>query len=111
MNIAALDLHPTASGSDQLKLAMQRLAGGVVVVTAGVGQGRVGFTATSAVSLSVDPPTMLVCVNRASSTLPVIRALGHCCISILGQTMWPSPSASPAPAGCAAKTGSAASTG
>ncbi len=84
MNIAALDLHPKLSRSDQLKTAMQRLAGGVVIVTAGVGETRAGFTATSAVSLSVDPPTMLVCANRASSTLPAIRAMGHFCVNILG---------------------------
>ncbi len=84
MNIAALDLHPTLSRSDQLKAAMQRLAGGVVIVTAGTGENRAGFTATSAVSLSVDPPTMLVCANRASSTLPAIRRMGHFCVNILG---------------------------
>ncbi len=84
MNIAALDLRPTLSKRDLLKAAMQRLAGGVVVVTAGTGQDRAGFTATSATSLSIDPPTMLVCVNRDSSTLPVIRRMGHFCINVLG---------------------------
>ncbi len=27
---------------------------------------------------------MLVCANRASSTLPAIRAMGHFCVNILG---------------------------
>ncbi|HMO28524.1 MAG TPA: flavin reductase, partial [Enterovirga sp.] len=36
-----------------LKQAMRRLVGGVVVVTAGSGEERVGLTATSVTSLSV----------------------------------------------------------
>lgn len=67
-----------------MKQAMRHLAGGVVVVTAGTGAERVGLTATSATSFSVEPPTMLVCVNRASSTWPVIARQRHFCISILG---------------------------
>ena len=84
MDIAALDLHQTLPRRDQLKAAMQRLSGGVAVVTAGVGSARTGFTATSVTSLSVDPPTMLVCVNRASSSLPTLRRMGHFCVNILG---------------------------
>ncbi len=83
MAAAALLPPPLADGG-QLKQAMRRLLGGVVVVTAGIGEERVGFTATSAVSLSVDPPSMLVCVNRASSTWPVIARRRHFCVSILG---------------------------
>lgn len=67
-----------------LKLAMRRLVSGVVVVTAGVGDERVGLTATSATSLSIDPPTMLVCVNSTSSTWPAIAKHRHFCINILG---------------------------
>lgn len=67
-----------------LKQAMRRLVGGVVVVTAGSGEERVGLTATSVTSLSVEPPTMLVCVNRASATLPVVSKRRHFCVSILG---------------------------
>ncbi len=74
---------PVADGA-LLKQAMRRLVGGVVIVTAGSGEDRVGLTATSAVSLSVDPPTMLVCVNRASSSWPVIARRQHFCVSILG---------------------------
>lgn len=84
MNISIRDIPwPTASAT-LLKMAMRRLTGGVVVVTAGSGDERVGLTATSAVSLSVDPPTMLVCVNRASSTWPVIARRRHFCVNILG---------------------------
>jgi 3-hydroxy-9,10-secoandrosta-1,3,5(10)-triene-9,17-dione monooxygenase reductase component len=66
-----------------LKDAMRRLVGGVSVITAGVGEARTGLTVTSAHSLSVDPPTMLVCVNRSASTWPVIRREGCFCVNIL----------------------------
>ena len=66
--------------------AMRRLAGGVSVITAGVGEERTGLTVTSAISLSVDPPTMLVCVNRNASAWSVIQRERHYCVNILGSS-------------------------
>ena len=76
--------HPMSIGEPTLKDAMRQLAGGVCVIAAGVGDERTGLTATSAVSLSVTPPTMIVCVIRDASALPVIRLHGHFCINVLG---------------------------
>lgn len=76
--------EPRVADPALLKSAMRRLVGGVVVVTAGIGDERVGLTATSATSLSIEPPTMLVCLNRTSSTWPVIAKHKHFCVSILG---------------------------
>jgi flavin reductase (DIM6/NTAB) family NADH-FMN oxidoreductase RutF len=64
--------------------AMRWLVGGVSVITAGAGEARTGLTVTSAHSLSMDPPTMLVCVNRSASAWPVIRREGHYCVNLLG---------------------------
>lgn len=89
MTIAMRDIVAPAPDADLLKRAMQRLAGGVVIVTAGSGAARVGLTATSAVSLSVDPPTMLVCVNRSASSWPEIQRRRHFCVSILGDGQQP----------------------
>ena len=66
-----------------LKEAMRRLVGGVAVITAGIGNERTGLTATSAVSLSMDPPTMLICVNRSASSWPVIVKRRHFCVNII----------------------------
>ena len=66
-----------------LKEAMRHLIGGVVVITAGIGEERTGLTATSALSLSMDPPTMLITVNRASSSWPVIARRRHFCVNLL----------------------------
>ena len=66
-----------------LKEAMRRLIGGVAVITAGIGEERTGLTATSAISLAMDPPTMLITVNRASSSWPIIARRRHFCVNIL----------------------------
>jgi 3-hydroxy-9,10-secoandrosta-1,3,5(10)-triene-9,17-dione monooxygenase reductase component len=65
------------------KDAMRHLVGGVSVITAGAGDARTGLTVTSAISLSLDPPTMLVCVNRNASAWPVIQRERHYCVNIL----------------------------
>ena len=70
-------------GPDLFRSAMRSLAGGVSVISAGRGEGRSGLTATSVSSLSLDPPSLLVCIRRASATLAAItthRAFG---VSIL----------------------------
>lgn len=51
----------------QFKAAMRRLAASVAVVVARGDNGPVGMAATSVTSLTVDPPAVLVCVNRATS--------------------------------------------
>ena len=67
-----------------LKAAMRLTVGGVSVVTAGIGDERTGLTATSATSLSLAPPTMLVCVNKDASALPVIEWRRHFCVNFIG---------------------------
>jgi 3-hydroxy-9,10-secoandrosta-1,3,5(10)-triene-9,17-dione monooxygenase reductase component len=80
----ALRQTPTPASDDAtFREAMRRLASGVSVITAGVGEHKTGLTVTSAVSLSVDPPTMLVCVNRNASAWPVILREQHYCVNIL----------------------------
>jgi flavin reductase (DIM6/NTAB) family NADH-FMN oxidoreductase RutF len=69
-----------------LRDAMRHLVGGVCVVTAGVNEDRTGTTVTSATSLSLDPPTMVACVNRNASVLPIIRRYRHFCINILADS-------------------------
>jgi flavin reductase (DIM6/NTAB) family NADH-FMN oxidoreductase RutF len=65
------------------KLAMRHLAGAVAVVTTGSGDARTGFTATSVSSLAADPPSLIVCVNRDSSSWPIVQEHGGFCVNIL----------------------------
>ena len=75
-----------ASSSVSLRDAMRYSAGGVSVITAGVGGDRTGLTVTSAASLSIEPPIMIVCVNRSASAWPVIQEYRHFCVNVLRDT-------------------------
>ncbi|RUT25914.1 flavin reductase [Asaia sp. W19] len=48
--------------------AMARLASAVTIITTDGEEGRCGFTASAVCSVSDDPATLLVCVNRAATT-------------------------------------------
>jgi flavin reductase (DIM6/NTAB) family NADH-FMN oxidoreductase RutF len=89
MNIAH-SLPPAATAipgahadATSVKRALRTLAGGVTVITAGRGGDRTGATVTSATGLSMDPPTMIVNINKSSSTWPAIQRYGHFCVNIL----------------------------
>jgi flavin reductase (DIM6/NTAB) family NADH-FMN oxidoreductase RutF len=69
--------------SGDFRGAMRHLAGGVSVITAGRGKDVTGMTVTSVASLSVDPPTLIVSVNRDSSSWPLIKRLGFFGVNIL----------------------------
>jgi 3-hydroxy-9,10-secoandrosta-1,3,5(10)-triene-9,17-dione monooxygenase reductase component len=86
--IAAMETQVDVNAQDfglSLRDVMRCLVGGVSVITAGVGDDRTGLTATSVTSLSVEPPTMLFCVNRNASAWPVIRRHRHFCVNILAE--------------------------
>jgi flavin reductase (NADH)/cob(II)yrinic acid a,c-diamide reductase len=56
------------------KQAMRQCAGAVALVTVGAEHGRrTGLTVTSACSLSDNPPSLIVCVNRNASAHARIR--------------------------------------
>jgi hypothetical protein len=54
--------------SGEFRNAMRHLAGGVSVITVGQAKDITGMTVTSVLSLSVDPPTLIVSINRESSS-------------------------------------------
>ena len=64
--------------------AMSRFASGVAVVTARQGQERFGLTASSFVSVSMDPPLVLVCVARTLQAHTIIAAERAFAVNILG---------------------------
>lgn len=70
MNALALAQGPAASEpapADAFRTAMRHLVSGVSLITHGEGRAKTGMTATSVSSLSSEPPTLLVCVNRNAS--------------------------------------------
>ena len=57
--------------AQSFKQAMRHCAGAVALVTVGREHGsRTGLTVTAVCSLSDDPPSLLVCVNRNASAHP-----------------------------------------
>lgn len=58
--------------ADEFRASMRHLAGAVTVIATGAEGHRFGLTATAVCSLSDDPATLLVCVNRSASAHDVI---------------------------------------
>ncbi|MCW2992089.1 MAG: monooxygenase, partial [Solirubrobacterales bacterium] len=56
---------------------------GVTVITAYAADGPTGMAANSVTSVSLDPPLVLFCPAKASTTWPAIRESGRFCINIM----------------------------
>jgi flavin reductase (DIM6/NTAB) family NADH-FMN oxidoreductase RutF len=69
--------------SGDFRGAMRRLAGGVSVITAGRGADISGMTVTSVSSLSVDPPALIVSINREASSWPLLKRYGFFGVNML----------------------------
>ena len=63
--------------------AMRGITSTVTVVSAKNGENKQAMTATSVASLSLDPPSMLVCINREASIHEVMKEGLGFCINIL----------------------------
>lgn len=63
--------------------AMSRLGAAVHVVTTAGTSGKTGFTATAVCSVSDAPPTLLVCLNRGATSMPILRDNGVFCVNTL----------------------------
>ena len=75
---------PATPTSDQFRTAMRAVVGNCSVITTGLGDAATGLVVTSAISLSAEPPLLLACVNRSSSSWPVLKATGFFGWSSLG---------------------------
>lgn len=67
----------------EFKTAMRQVTSSVAVVTAASGPLRNGLTATSVCSVTTEPPTMLVCVNRKSRADAIIAESGAFAVNVL----------------------------
>ena len=82
--MTVLKLHNDhASPSAQFRGAMRHLAGGVSLITVGRDKDISGMTVTSVSSLSIEPATLIVSVNRESSSWPLLRRHGAFGVNIL----------------------------
>jgi flavin reductase (DIM6/NTAB) family NADH-FMN oxidoreductase RutF len=62
---------------------MRRFPTGVTIVTTMLEGKPKGFTANAVTSVSADPPTVLVCVNRQARSHPLISQAGRFCVNLL----------------------------
>jgi flavin reductase (DIM6/NTAB) family NADH-FMN oxidoreductase RutF len=65
--------------------AMRRLASAVAIVVAEGPEGFTGMAATSLTSLTVEPPAVLVCVNRSASLHACIEQGASFTVNILSR--------------------------
>lgn len=68
---------------DDFRAAMRRFVTGVSIVTTSLDDRIHGFTVNAFASVSADPPTVLICVNRVATAHPLIAASQHFCVNIL----------------------------
>ena len=66
------------------RLAMRHVAATVYAVTTGHAGDRFGILATAVSSLSFDPPSLLVCVNRTASLHGPLASAETFCVNVLG---------------------------
>jgi flavin reductase (DIM6/NTAB) family NADH-FMN oxidoreductase RutF len=68
---------------DRYREAMAAVAAGVVVVAARDVTGFAGLTATSFTSVSLEPPLVLVCLDRFARTRDAVEGGGAFAVSVL----------------------------
>ena len=68
---------------DAFRAAMSCVASSVSVVTSDGPAGRAGMTVSSMCSVSDDPPSVLVCVNRNAQASEIIQTNGSLCVNVL----------------------------
>ncbi|AOG09821.1 MULTISPECIES: flavin reductase [unclassified Agrobacterium] len=79
--VAAEGSSPEVSAA--YRNGMARLAAAVTIVTTDGPAGRAGFAATAVTSVSDNPPTLLVCLNKGSSAYPAVTANGLVSVNVL----------------------------
>lgn len=72
-----------ASDARALRDAFGCFTTGVTVVTTLDGEQRVGFTANSFTSISLDPPLALVSIGLTASCLPALKSSGKFVVNVL----------------------------
>jgi 3-hydroxy-9,10-secoandrosta-1,3,5(10)-triene-9,17-dione monooxygenase reductase component len=68
---------------DELRRVLGHYATGVCIVAAFDGDAPVGMAVNSMTSVSLDPPLVLICPAKASTTWPGIRGVGEFCVSVM----------------------------
>ena len=73
----------TGEVAARLRTGLRRLAKAVVVITCRRDNTRFAMAATAVSELSMDPPSLLICVNRTASLHAPLSQGGEFCVNIL----------------------------
>jgi flavin reductase len=81
------DVQIQASGialaSGAFREAMRSFASTVSIISCASDGHRYGMSATAVTSLSIDPPSLLICINKATATHRVLSRGGQFCVNVL----------------------------
>ena len=69
--------------ANEFRQAMRRVASTVNVISICVDGQPMGITATAMSSLAIDPPSLLVCINRAASLHASMEDVSHFGVNVL----------------------------
>jgi flavin reductase (DIM6/NTAB) family NADH-FMN oxidoreductase RutF len=73
----------TAQFAAEFKLGMRSLAGAVNIITCRHDGRLYGMTATAVCSATAEPPTVLACINRSTTTHEAVSRAEIFCVSVL----------------------------
>jgi flavin reductase (DIM6/NTAB) family NADH-FMN oxidoreductase RutF/DNA-binding GntR family transcriptional regulator len=76
---------PPTLTPDQFRDVIGRFASGVTVITTRRDDARYGATASAVSSLSLEPPMLLICMNRSSGTGRAIAEVRRFGVNVLGE--------------------------
>ena len=82
--LSPLPVEARSLTSDEFREVISHFASGVTVITARSDGERYGTTASAVTSLSLEPPMLLICMNKQSETGRAVAAAGHFAVNILG---------------------------
>jgi flavin reductase len=69
--------------NSEFKSGMRRLVAGVCLITTSEDETWYGTVATAVSSVTADPPTLLVCINRTNSIHEPLSRSGVFCVNVL----------------------------
>ncbi len=73
-----------AVSQQEFRDAMARLGAAVNIITTDGPAGIGGFTASAVCSVTDEPPTILICMNRNATAAPRLKENGTVCVNVVG---------------------------
>ncbi|WP_219893436.1 flavin reductase family protein [Aquisediminimonas profunda] len=78
-------IEASANLAQYFRTAMRSMASSVHLIMTGENEERAGMTATAVTSLSFDPLSLLVCINRSATIFDVVELSGRFSVNVLSE--------------------------